>query len=104
MTACWSPSTAASDRYQRHRRDRARLGGATRRRRWERFACLDEQQARELAEHVVGHARIGRDATLYAIADFIAETHEAALGSLQPAGPTVSAPRPRLRVIGGGAS
>ena len=67
------------------------------------FACLQEPEARRLAEHVVGHARLGRHSVMWAVADFIAETCEAQLRAVG-VGESVSAFRPRLRLIPGGAA
>jgi hypothetical protein len=87
-------------RYWRDRGDGRRLVAAARRERWELFSCLEEPEARRFAEHLVGHARLGRRSVMWAIADFVAETRET---QFPAAGDAVSACR-RLRLIPGGAA
>jgi hypothetical protein len=87
-------------RYVQARADGDRLVAAARRRYWELFACLEEPQARRLAEHLVGHARIGRRSVMFAVADFVAEAHEPDRRAV----PTMRDRRPILRLmVGGGA-
>jgi hypothetical protein len=86
-------------RYHKSRDDGERLAAAARARHWELFAWLDEPQARRLAEHLVGNARIERRSIMHAVADFIAEASDVN----QPAGDRASG-RGRLRAIDGGAA
>ena len=89
-TVCRTPG-CANARYDRlghcavcgcrYRHDRTRLDGlaaAARREHWELFTALDERDAVALAEHLVGHARLGRRTPMFAIADLLAEARELA--------------------------
>jgi hypothetical protein len=38
---------------------------------------LGDRDARRLAEHLVGHARLGRRSVMFAMSDFKAETRDA---------------------------
>lgn len=94
---------ACGVRYRRERRRGRELASATRRVNWDLFVFLDEPHARRLAEHIVGNARIGRTAILYAVSDFIAEAHDSAAG--ESGGEQLTRRlRGRLRVLPGGAS
>ncbi len=87
-------------RYQRDRGDGRRLAAAARREHCELFSCLEEPEARRFAEHLVGHARLGRRSVICAIADFVAETRET---QFPAAGDAVSGCHRRLRLMPGGA-
>jgi hypothetical protein len=92
-------------RYAADRRADDALAAAARRQNWELFVFLDETYARRFAEHLVGNARIGPGAILYAVIDLLAEAEEAALLTIEPTAETRSLPRgPQLRLIHGGAS
>jgi hypothetical protein len=93
---------ACRARYQHDRRRGRELAAAARQANWDLMLFLDDRHARRLAEHIVGNARIGRGAILYAFEDFIAEAQELAAG--EPSDIQIPARRPRLRLLRGGAS
>lgn len=85
-------------RYQARRDASDRLAAEVRITNGDLFRGLSEFDARRLAEHLVGRARLGRGALMAGIADYLAETRERR--SIVCPAWRISAPPARARLRG----